>query len=69
MQAGPVEHPLALRGEPLESLAPPDDQESELLLELLDPVGEGGLRHAARLGGAGEMTFVGDGHQVPEIAE
>ena len=68
-EAGPVEHPLALRREPLESLAPPDDQEAELLLELLDAVGQGRLRHAARLGGAGEVALARDGHQVVQMPQ
>ena len=43
--------------------------DAELSLELEDLSAEGGLAHRAGLGGTAEMSMLGDGDDVAEIAE
>ncbi len=50
-------------GRPLEKRDP------QLLLQLAELDGEGGLARPARLGGAAEMPVLGDGEEVAEVAQ
>ena len=65
----PRQHPLAFRGEPLESLAALHHEQPELLLELLDAGGERRLGHVARRGGAGKVALAGEHGQVLQMSE
>src|SRR5262245_4690698 len=63
--AGPAEHPLSFRREALKPLAPPDDQQAQLFLELFDSAGQRGLGHVAGLRRPTEMLLLGERRQIP----
>jgi hypothetical protein len=45
-----------------------EQRQTELTLQLADVLGERGLRHAQRLGGAGEVKLAGHGPEVLELS-
>jgi hypothetical protein len=53
-------------GEHDPTLAALDEIDPELLLQLLDLCAKGGLADEAPLGGPPEMSFLGQGHEIPE---
>ena len=59
----------ALLGEDGGAGAAGDEGDAELLFELLDLAGQGGLGDVQAGGGAGEGALLGDGHEVLEVAE
>ena len=65
----PGQHPLALRRQALEPVAALDHQHAQILLEMPQARRQRRLRHAARLGGAGEVPLAGEGHEVAELAD
>ena len=67
--ACPFEHPLALRGEILETRAAIDQEDAETLLELLDAGRKRRLGHAAGLGGPAEVLFARQREQEFELID
>ena len=60
---------LALAGELYAGLAPLDQAQPELVLELLDLHTERWLADRARLGRVAEMTRLGQGFEIAELPE
>ncbi len=65
----PGQHPLALLGQALEPVAALDHEHAQILLEMPQARRKRRLRHAARLGRAGEMPLAGEGHEVAELPD
>src|SRR5471032_666371 len=67
--ASPVEHTLTLRREAVEARAAMDEENTERVLELLDPRRKRRLRHAARLGRPAEMLFMRESDQILQLVD
>ncbi len=65
----PPQHPLALGRQPLEAVAPLDDQDPQPFLQMPQAGGQGRLRHAAGLGRAREMLLAGQGHEIAQLPD
>ena len=66
---GPLDHPLARVGEHDLARVALDELDAELALELLDLGRQRRLADEAGLGGPAEVAVLGDGDEVPEIAQ
>ena len=66
---GPVQHPVAFRGQAAIARAAIDQEQAQPFLQLLDTRRQRRLRHAARLGGAAEMPFPRQGQQEFELVD
>ena len=65
----PLEHALAVGGQPVEALAALDDRDAQLLFELADAARERRLRDVAGLRGAREVLLPRERDQVLQLAD